>query len=481
MRGWRPLRFLNKENVDNMLATALSSEFSLTSPWEACLEYISGKIGPGYFETWFRTTDLAVGEDGRARVQVPNRFFADFMEEHFTDVIREALKECGVAFASLAFEPVARDWEVAEAVAGEIVEAQIREVPKAVVVKGGQRFHPDYVFDKFVVGDSNRMAHAAALAVAQAPGKTKFNPLIVYGGTGLGKTHLLQAIGHFAEAEGTADNVVYMTSEEFTREYMKFLAEEKDSISFSMKFSGVDLLLIDDIQFFSKKEGTQKQFSLIFDRLLRESKQIVLSSDRMPNRIPDMMEHIISRFACGLSADIQPPNLETRMAILRQKAEFDGLHLPNEVLQYVAGHITSNVRELEGTLTRLIASSSFKGTDITIDIARELCGDAISSREERLSVKFIMQATAAAYGVTANQLSAHTRKKEVALPRSVAMYLCRKWTKQSTITIGLEFGGRNHSTVLHAEKKIEADLNNEEETELRRMVAVIEEQLKMRI
>jgi chromosomal replication initiator protein len=325
-----------------------------------------------------------------------------------------------------------------------------------------------------VVGDGNRMAHAAALAVAEAPGKNRFNPLVVYGGTGLGKTHLLQAIGSFAQTEGTADNVLYMTSEEFLNQYIDFVINKKDSLSFHKKFNDVDLLLIDDIQFFSGKEGTQKEFFRIFSRLLNASKQIVLSSDRRPDTIPDMMEQILNRFKGGLNADIQPPDLETRMAILRKKALSDGLALPDEVVQYIAGHITSNVRELEGTLIKLIASSSFTDTDITLEIARELCGDAISSREERLSVKFIKQTAAAVFGIGVNQLSAHTRKKEVALPRSVAMYLCKKWTKQSMRSIGLEFGGRDYSTVIHAAKKIESDLANDKETDLRAKVAEIE-------
>jgi len=455
-----------------MLVNSVSPDFSALSPWEACLARIQEKVGPATFETWFRATDLTVDGAGRACVQVPNRFFADFIEEHFAAVIREALTENGVEFSALCFEPVEKDWKIIEPIVDEIADAQSRKIPQTVTKK--ERFHPNYQFETFVVGDGNRMAHAAAMAVAEAPGKNKFNPLIIYGGTGLGKTHLLQAIGRFAQTEGTADNVVYMTSEEFTNQYMDFVRSEKDSNSFYKKFNDVDLLLIDDVQFFSGKTGTQKQFFRIFNRLLMESKQIVLSSDRQPENIPDMMEHIINRFKGGLNADIQPPNLETRMAILRKKAEFDGLALPDEVIQYIAGHITSNVRELEGTLIKLIASSSFTDTDITLEVARELCGDAITSREERLSVKFIKEATANAYGIGVNQLSAHTRKKEVALPRSVAMYLCKKWTKQSMRSIGLEFGGRDYSTVIHAAKKIDADLANDTETDLRGKVAEIE-------
>ncbi|MDO5575780.1 MAG: chromosomal replication initiator protein DnaA, partial [Fibrobacter sp.] len=363
-----------------MLAKNLSHEFTEDSPWQECLKKIQSKVSATNYETWFRTTDLDLSDDGQAKVHVPNQFFADFIEQHFSDLIKEVLTESCIPFSSLSFVPVQKDWKIIQSLTEELTEAQNRKIPQAVV-ESDHRFHPNYTFDKFIVGDSNRMAHAAALAVAEAPGKTSFNPLIIYGGTGLGKTHLLQAIGHFAQSEGTADHVVYLTSEEFTNQYINYVINKKDSTSFYKKFKDVDLLLIDDIQFFSKKPGTQKEFYRIFNKLLLENKQIILSSDRSPDKIPDMMDHIINRFLGGLFTDIQPPNLETRMAILRKKTEIDGLLLPDEVIQFIAGHITSNVRELEGILIKLIASSSFTGRDITIDVARELCGDVISRKD----------------------------------------------------------------------------------------------------
>lgn len=440
-----------------MLAKNLSHDFSNTSPWQNCLKKIQDKVGPASYETWFRATELNLSDEGHAKIHVPNQFFADFIEEHFSSLIKEVMAETSISFSTLSFVPIQKDWKIIQPLSEELTEAQNRKIPQAVV-ESNQQFHPNYTFDKFVVGDSNRMAHAASLAVAEAPGKTSFNPLIIYGGTGLGKTHLLQAIGDFAQSEGTADNVVYLTSEEFTNQYINFVVNKKDSTSFYKKFNNVDLLLIDDIQFFSKKPGTQKEFFRIFNKLLLENKQIVLSSDRPPDKIPDMMEHIINRFLGGLITDIQPPNLETRMAILRKKAEIDGLLLPDEVIQFIAGHITSNVRELEGILIKLIASSSFTGRDITLDVARELCGDVISRKDERVSVSYIQKKVAEAFSITQNQITAHTRKREIALPRSVAMYLCKKWTKQSLRTIGLEFGGRDYSTVIHSYKKINSEI-----------------------
>jgi chromosomal replication initiator protein len=457
-----------------MLMNDLSPALTTPSPWQQCLQKIQKKISPSTFETWFRTTDLLLSPEGHACIQVPNQFFADFMEQHFLDMIKDVLSECSILFQSLTFIPTIKDWNIIKPITESISEAQVRKIPQTVEKKG--LFHPNYTFEKFVVGDSNRMAHAAALAVAEAPGKTTFNPLVVYGGTGLGKTHLLQAIGHFAQTEGTADHVVYMTSEEFTVQYINYVVEKRDSTSFYKKFNDVDLLLLDDIHFLGGKPGTQKEFFRIFNRLLSERKQIILSSDRSPDKIPDMMEHIINRFMGGLITDVQPPNLETRMAILHQKAEIDGLSLPSEVIQYIAGHITANVRELEGTLIKLIASSSFTGKDISLDVAKEVCGDVISRKDQRVSVLFIQQKVAEVFNISPNQLTAHTRKRDVTIPRSIAMHLCKKWTKQSLRTIGLDFGNRDYSTVIHASKKIETDIQTDED--LRKKIEQIEDLIR---
>jgi chromosomal replication initiator protein len=440
-----------------------------SSPWQECLKRICQKIGPASYDTWFRTTDFYLN-DGHANILVPNQFFADFIEEHFSGLIAEILTESAISFNKIFFIPTQKDWKIVEPICTDIKEARTRAVSRPT--ESSQQFHPGYTFDRFIVGDSNRMAHTAAFTVAEAPGRTTFNPLVIYGGTGLGKTHLLQAIGQFAQTEGTADHVAYLTSEEFSTQYINYMVHKKDSSSFYKKFASIDLLLIDDIHFFSGKPGTQKEFCRVFNKLLLERKQIVLSSDRAPDKIPDMMEHIISRFMGGLIADIQPPNLETRIAIIRQKAENDGLSLPDPVIQYIAGNITSNVRELEGTLIKLIASSSFTGRDITLEVAQELCGDAISAKKERISIRRIQQKVADAFGISANQLTAHTRKRDVSFPRSIAMYLCKKLTSQSLRTIGLDFGGRDYSTVIHSVKKIDAEVAADQK--LRRKIETIE-------
>jgi chromosomal replication initiator protein len=456
-----------------MLKSNISNDVCDDLLWQKCLQKICEKIGPASYETWFRTTDFSIN-DGNANILVPNQFFADFIEEHFSSLIEDILKEARISFNSISFIPIQKEWKIVEPLCEEISDSRNRSVPISVETRN--KFHPHYTFERFVVGDSNQMAHAAALAVAEAPGKTSFNPLILHGGTGLGKTHLLQAVGHFAQTEGTAENIVYLTSEEFSTQYINFVVHQKDSTSFYKKFTTVDLLLIDDIQFFSGKPGTQKEFYRIFNKLLLERKQIVLSSDRPPDKIPDMNEHIISRFMGGLVSDIQPPNLETRMAIIRQKAEIDGLSLPNEVVEFIASNITSNVRELEGTLIKLIASSSFTGKDITLNLAKELCVDVISRKKERISISNIQKKVAESFGISPNQLSAHTRKRDVSFPRSVAMYLCKKMTSQSLHSIGLDFGGRDYSTVIHSCKKIEGDIVKN--IELRKKIEAIEASIR---
>ncbi|MBD3391869.1 MAG: chromosomal replication initiator protein DnaA [Chitinivibrionales bacterium] len=457
-----------------MLISPLSSHDSDTSLWSQCLEIIEQIVGPSSFETWFRTTHLAFTSQKTPCIEVPNQFFADFIEEHFAELVSKVLKENGINPAGLAFIPSQRNWKALEPITESLAESRDRIVPRKIEKQS--QFHPNYRFETFVVGDSNRMAHAASLAVAEAPGKTSFNPLTIYGGTGLGKTHLLQAIGHYALTETTVENVLYMTCQEFTNEYINYVTHKGDSTSFYRKFASVELLLIDDIHFLSGKPGTQKEFYRIFNNLMLQNKQIVLSSDRAPETIPDMMDHIINRFMGGLTTDIQPPNFETRMAIISKKAEIDGIALPDEVAHFIAGYITSNVRELEGTLIKLIASASFTGKDITMDVAREVFGDVLSRRDRRLTNEFIQKEVASYFGISANQLSAHTRKRDVTVPRSIAMYLCKKWTKQSLRTIGLDFGGRDYSTVIHACKKIEAEI--ETDRQLRQDIAQLEKTIE---
>ena len=444
-----------------MLVTPNNLDKSYINAWEQCLEKIEVTVGPHSFETWFRTTNLSFSQDGNPCIEVPNQFFADFIEEHFTDIIKTALSERGINTNKLCFIPTEKKWTTLKPITETFTKTFVKKPIKKLI--NSYIFHPDNTFDTFVVGDCNRFAYATCLAVAEAPGKTSFNPLTVYGGTGLGKTHLLQAIGYFAQKENTAEKIIYITSQEFINQYMDYIRNKRDSTSFYKKFSGVELLLIDDIHFLNGKPSTQKEFYRIFNHLLLQNKQIVLSSDRPPEQIPDMMEHIINRFMGGLITDIQPPNFETRMAILEKKAQIDGISLPEEVMQFIASHITSNVRELEGTFIKLIASTSFTGKEITLETAHEIFLDVISRKKQRLSIQLIQKHVADHFGVSVNQLRADTRKRDITNPRNIAMYLCKKWTKQALRTIGLDFGGRDYSTVIHACKKIEEDLEKNKE------------------
>lgn len=457
-----------------MLTTPNSLDNSHASIWEQCLVKIEDKVGPHSFETWFRTTNLSYSPGGYPCIEVPNQFFADFIEEHFSQIIKDALAEQGISTNQVTFIPLKKKWNILKPITETLIKTCIKKKSKKLI--NTYTFHPDYTFDSFVVGDSNRFAHATCLAVAEAPGKTSFNPLTLYGGTGLGKTHLLQAIGHFAQCENTVEKIIYITSQEFINQYMNYIRNKKDSTSFYKKFFGVELLLIDDIHFLSGKPGTQKEFYRIFNRLLLQKKQIVLSSDRPPEKIPDMMEHIINRFMGGLITDIQPPNFETRIAILKKKAQIDGISLPEEVLQFIASHITSNVRELEGTLIKLIASASFTGKEITLEATHEIFCDVISRKKQRLTIQVVQTKVAEHFGISVNQLRAHTRKRNITIPRNIAMYLCKKWTKQAFRTIGLDFGGRDYSTVIHAFKKIEKDL--EKDKKLLKHIKILDTVLK---
>lgn len=423
----------------------------LENIWIKCLEILKNFLGEDSVDTWFKPAKLEFDEKNNPVIIVPNAFFADFIEENYKKILISALNKLNIKnIQNIAFKPQENEIEQTKKVANVIIN-------KNYLKKQNNQFNlnSNYTFENFIVGDSNRFSFTTALAVAEAPGKTSFNPLTIYGNTGLGKTHLLQAIGHFAIKEDTADNVLYITAQDFINQYMDHIKNNKDSISFVKKFYNIDLLLIDDIHFFSKKPTTQKEFFHIFSNLLNSHKQIVMTSDKKPDMIPDMMKHMINRFMSGLVVDIQPPNFETRMAILKKKAELDGYILDDNVIQYIAAKITSNVRELEGTLIKLIASTTFTGKDITIETAKEIFQDKITKNEFSLNTENIQKEVAEYFNISVNQLRAHTRKRNISYPRNIAMYITKKWTKQALRTIGLDFGGRDYSTVIHACKKIE--------------------------
>ncbi|SUY54196.1 chromosome replication initiator DnaA [Clostridium tetani] len=321
--------------------------------------------------------------------------------------------------------------------------------------------NPKYTFDSFVIGNSNRFAHAASLAVAEAPAKA-YNPLFIYGGVGLGKTHLMHAIGHYILQNNSNVKVVYVSSEKFTNELINSIKDDKNE-EFRNKYRNVDVLLIDDIQFIAGKERTQEEFFHTFNALHEANKQIILSSDRPPKEIPTLEDRLRSRFEWGLIADIQAPDFETRMAILKKKADVEHLNIPNEVMVYIATKIKSNIRELEGALIRIVAFSSLTNKEISVDLASEALKDIISSKESnQVTIELIQDIVSSYFNLRVEDFKSSRRTRNVAFPRQIAMYLCRKLTDNSLPKIGEEFGGRDHTTVIHGYEKISTALKKDE-------------------
>ena len=335
--------------------------------------------------------------------------------------------------------------------------------------------NPKYTFDTFVIGSGNRFAHAASLAVAEAPAKA-YNPLFIYGGVGLGKTHLMHAIGHYVLEHNPSVKVVYLSSEKFTNEFINSIRDNRPD-DFRNKYRNVDVLLIDDIQFLAGKESTQEEFFHTFNALHEENKQIVISSDRPPKEIPTLEDRLRSRFEWGLITDITPPDLETRIAILRKKAKAEGLDIPNEVMLYIANQIDTNIRELEGALIRVVAYSSLENKDITADLAAEALKSIIPSTKPKvITVHDIQKVVGEHYGVKLEDFAAKKRTKSIAFPRQIAMYLSRELTDLSLPKIGEEFGGRDHTTVIHAHDKISKMIQTD--TQFQREIQELQEKLK---
>jgi chromosomal replication initiator protein len=452
---------------------------SRPSLWPDLLDRLRDRIPETAYNTWFSHLGLNEVSGDAWVIGVPNAFVLEYVEHHYRAVIEEAVRAVAgdatrVRFALAsgdalsgefaAFHPA--DDEIAEPAHGHAAPELTPARPQTAV-DSTLPLMARYTFDDFVIGECNQLAHAACQAVAEAPGRNKFNPLVLHGGAGLGKTHLLQAIGHFCRENETARRVVYRTSEEFTREYIAFVQKNKDSRAFYKSYQDADVLLIDDIQFLAGKPGTQDEFFNIFSALLSFNRQIVITSDRPPAQIEGLQSRLISRFDTGLLADLQPPGLETRLAILQKKAECEADScVDGEVLDYVARHVTSNVRELEGTLIKLSAFASFSGVPLTVENAKQILGDTVRNRGRKVTLRGIIDAAAVEFGIPAAQLTSQTRRRNVAEPRHAAMYLARHLTDNSLHTIGLAFG-RDYSTVIHSIKRAEQMLETDAAFEAR--------------
>lgn len=433
--------------------------------WTKCLSVIRDQIPDSTFGTWFESTRGKQLDNRNLVVQIPNDFVYQWLEGHYRELVHKAVfqvlgDEYKVTYDIVESQPPKADNKPAEKISAP--SARLTHDPASQISS-------HYKFQNFVEGSSNQFAKAAAVAVAEAPGKTSFNPLVVYGGVGLGKTHLIQAIGNLSLENAMVSRALYVSSERFTNEFINSIQNNKTT-EFSSNYRNVDLLIVDDIQFFMNKERTQEEFFHTFNALYQKGKQIVLSSDRPPKEIVGIEDRLLSRCQWGLVVDIQPPDLETRIAILQRKAEENGIDLPGDVIQLIAHNITSNIRELEGSLIRLLAFASVNKHDITLNLAKHVLKDLFIQKLRNLTVEDIQKEVCDYYKMPDDMMRAKTRKKEVALARQIAMYLAKKLTKHSLKTIGLHFGGRDHTTVIHAidaiEKLMQTDMQVKAEVDV---------------
>ena len=426
------------------------------SLWKNILEILKSKISETSFRTWFSPTKGVSLLEDRIIVEAPNPFWIEWIEEHYLSVINETVKGLGLNIA-VVFRPAPKK------------DPEKKKKSSPVIYTPGLRLNRRYTFESFVTGKSNEFAYAACVAVAKSPAR-QYNPLFIYGGVGLGKTHLLQAIGNYLYEKRKNLNIYYTSAETFMNELINAIQKRK-TVDFKLKMRKIDVLLLDDVQFLADKEMLQEEIFHTFNSLYDADKQIVMSSDRPPKHIYSLEERLVSRFQWGLVVDIKPPELETRIAITKRKMMEEKLYLPEDVVLFIAKKIRSNVREIEGALRRLKAYISITEADINLDIAKDVLHDLIKS-EERVTIEEIVDAVAKEFGITSKILRSKTRKKEVALARQIAMYLARNIVGMSLKGIGTFFGGRDHSTVIHSIEKIEDMRTNPKiSTVLRRIEA----------
>lgn len=433
--------------------------------WSQTQDFLKNKIGESAFAAWILPLQFKSREADVFIMETPDLFFKDWVQQHYQALIEESLGSFAGQKIALAL------------VVGETKPDKPRAQPAAIAAKGAPAtagLNPRYTFENFVIGSSNRHAHAYALAVADSPAKA-YNPLFIYGGVGLGKTHLIQAICHqiAKQAQGNL-KISYVSSERFTNELIDAI-QHHATPAFRQRYRNSDILVIDDIHFIAGKESTQEEFFHTFNALYDAHKQIVFSSDRSPKEIANLQDRLVSRFGWGLTTDVQPPDLETRVAILKKKIERESVHVPDEVIFFIAQLIKTNIRELEGALIRTIAYSLLEEKDITLELAKEVLKDLLKEPKKLITIDFIQRCAVEEFGVTLSELKTRRRTKTVVLPRQVAMYLSRELTELSLPEIGDHFGGKDHTTVLHSYNKIKEDLKHNESLKKRveRIIQVI--------
>ncbi|MDD5680531.1 MAG: chromosomal replication initiator protein DnaA [Candidatus Omnitrophica bacterium] len=452
----------------------MTKDFEAT--WKQALTLLKDNVNNQTYQTWIEPISFVEANEKSVVLGVPNKFFKNWVEEHYLGPITSTLEKVSnkkfalefIIVSEAALKPAAGRGEEAakdKPAAGQAQEKAAEEKKqgfsfffKKNLPTEESRLNPKYTFDSFVVGPSNRFAHAAALAVSESPAKA-YNPLFIYGKVGLGKTHLMQAIGHYILQKKPSLKFIYISSEKFTNQLISAI-QNRTTLKFREMYRNVDLLLIDDIHFIAGKESTQEEFFHTFNALYDAHKQIVVSSDRSPKDIPSLEERLVSRFEWGLVTDIQPPDIETRIAILRNKAERETISIPDDVTYFIAESVRSNIRELEGALIRVVAYAKLVGKEINLDLVKEVLKDVLIEQNKKITIDSIQQKVAQYFDIRLADMRSKKRNKAIAYPRQIAMYLSRDLTDFSLPEIGEQFGGRDHSTVMHACEKVYKDMES---------------------
>lgn len=447
------------------------------SVWTNCLSFIKDNIQPQAYKTWFEPIVAVKLSDNALSIQVPSKFFYEWLEEHYVKILKVALTKQLGETAKLVYvikmentygnkQPFTEKIPSTNrgALKSQDVDVPLNNknpelknpfvIPGIRNVKIESQLNPNYSFENFLEGDSNRLARNAGLAVANKPGGTSFNPLLIFGGVGLGKTHLAHAIGVDIKDKYPEKTVLYISAEKFTQQYIDSV-KKNNRTDFIHFYQIIDVLIIDDVQFLSGKSGTQDVFFHIFNHLHQNGKQVVLTSDKAPVDMQDIEQRLLSRFKWGLSAELQSPDFETRVSILKNKLYRDGVEMPDEIIEYVAKHIKTNVRELEGAIISLIAQSSFNKKEITVNLAKEIVEKFVKNTKREVSIDYIQKVVSDYFQMDVSTLQSKTRKRHIVQARQLAMFFAKKYTKASLASIGSQIGKRDHATVLHACKTVD--------------------------
>jgi chromosomal replication initiator protein len=435
---------------------SLQTEKDAKDIWKECLGIIKENVPFITYNTWFLPIKPFEIENSILKIYVPNTFFIEWIEEHYNTLINKTISQVLGSEGKLIYIILEEKEDSPEPQKidkpSDLITNKTNELLKQKDFES--HLNPRYIFENFIKGEGNQLARAAAYAISESPGQTSFNPLFLYGGVGLGKTHLIQAIGNKILDRYPDKRVIYLSSDVFTVEFVESIQNNTVN-EFSSFYKSMDALIIDDIQFLVGKEKTQDLFFHIFNTLHQTGRQIILSSDKAPKDLKGLSDRLISRFLWGLQTDIQPPDFETRVAILKNKSETYGIKLSNDILEYVASNITSNIRELEGCLIKLLANSSLNSKEIDFDLVKKTVREVSTNKQVNISIDYITKIVCEFYNVEENKVREKNRRKEVVIARQVAMFLAKQLTKSSLKTIGLHFGGRDHSTVIHAYSSVE--------------------------